>query len=300
MFTSALATWRLWSDSEPELVHQLNGGLTNHSYLIQAKDKQWVLRINADNSAELDLNRVLESQILSLPGMALLGSRLVYCDPDVKFLVVEYLPGTVWPEGGFRSQEDITDLAILLNATHQLEVVEGRLDCQQKANNYWQHINSSTSLAQAIKKIQPAMAWHFDQARVACEAYTLCHNDLLAGNLISADDGCLYAIDWEYAAMGDPYFDLAVIVEGHELDTCQSQLLLKAYIGGVIAVDLDRAQQRLFHSRIIYGYLTLLWSVLQNDNHGGMDDVCDERLLALKVMLAEALSHPHAEGHPLS
>jgi thiamine kinase-like enzyme len=40
----------------------------------------------------------------------------------------------------------------------------------------------------------------------------LCHNDLTAGNLMREGNE-LVAIDWEYAAMGSRYFDVAIAAE---------------------------------------------------------------------------------------
>ena len=43
-----------------------------------------------------------------------------------------------------------------------------------------------------------------------------CHNDLLNANFI--DDGArIRIIDWEYAGMGDPFFDLGNFSINHEL-----------------------------------------------------------------------------------
>ena len=44
-----------------------------------------------------------------------------------------------------------------------------------------------------------------------------CHNDLLNANFI--DDGSrIRIVDWEYAGMGDPFFDLGNFSINHELD----------------------------------------------------------------------------------
>ena len=43
----------------------------------------------------------------------------------------------------------------------------------------------------------------------------LCHNDLVHSNIIDGDPVRL--IDWEYSAVGDPYFDLAIVVRHHQL-----------------------------------------------------------------------------------
>jgi thiamine kinase-like enzyme len=55
-----------------------------------------------------------------------------------------------------------------------------------------------------------------------------CHNDLLNANFI--DDGVrLWLVDWEYAGMGDPFFDLGNFAVNHELTEESERALLSAY-----------------------------------------------------------------------
>ena len=61
----------------------------------------------------------------------------------------------------------------------------------------------------------------------------LCHNDPLAANLIDTGKQ-LVPIDWEYAAAGDPLFDLAVLIQHHELQPELSGRLLQTYFGRAI------------------------------------------------------------------
>jgi thiamine kinase-like enzyme len=56
------------------------------------------------------------------------------------------------------------------------------------------------------------------------------HNDLLNGNLLLVD-GQIRLIDWEYAAMADPFFDLANFSSHHDLDEDGDRALLTAYFG---------------------------------------------------------------------
>ena len=57
-----------------------------------------------------------------------------------------------------------------------------------------------------------------------------CHNDLLNANFI--DDGArIRIIDWEYAGMGDPFFDLGNFSINHELTPDEDEILLAAYDG---------------------------------------------------------------------
>ena len=67
-------------------------------------------------------------------------------------------------------------------------------------------------------------------------AYTLrpCHDDLLAANFVH-DGTQLRIVDWEYAGMGDPAFDLANFAVNNSLDEDGDRELLDAYGGA----DLD-------------------------------------------------------------
>ena len=62
----------------------------------------------------------------------------------------------------------------------------------------------------------------------------LCHNDLTTGNLLYRQ-GQWVAIDWEYAAMGSRYFDVAIAMEG--LPREEQGALLNAVFHG----ELDEA-----------------------------------------------------------
>jgi thiamine kinase-like enzyme len=59
-----------------------------------------------------------------------------------------------------------------------------------------------------------------------------CHNDLLNANFLTGDQ--LYVLDWEYAGMGDAYFDLANFSDHHNLDDEQDRWLLNCYFGEVL------------------------------------------------------------------
>src|SRR5207247_1492493 len=63
-----------------------------------------------------------------------------------------------------------------------------------------------------------------------------CHNDLLNANFI--DDGDrIRIVDWEYAGMGDPFFDLGNFSINHELTADEDALPLAAYDGPERAPD---------------------------------------------------------------
>jgi thiamine kinase-like enzyme len=90
---------------------------------------------------------------------------------------------------------------------------------------------------------------------VACP----CHNDLLNANFL--DDGTsVRIVDWEYAGMGDPFFDLANFSINHELDPAGRASLLEAYAGE--ARDADLAALDLM--RFMSDFREAMWGVVQS------------------------------------
>ena len=65
-----------------------------------------------------------------------------------------------------------------------------------------------------------------------------CHNDLLNANFLT--NGQLYVLDWEYAGMGDAFFDLANFSDHHELTDEQDRWMLECYFDQVDRPDTGR------------------------------------------------------------
>ena len=92
-----------------------------------------------------------------------------------------------------------------------------------------------------------------------------CHNDLLNANFI--DDGArVRIVDWEYAGMGDPFFDLGNFSVNHELTPDAEVALLSDYdglIGGRAAPPRADHLARLRLMRLVSDFREAMWGVLQ-------------------------------------
>src|SRR6266702_6275639 len=86
----------------------------------------------------------------------------------------------------------------------------------------------------------------------------LCHNDLLNANFI--DDGVsIRIVDWEYAGMGDRFFDFGNFAVNHQLTEDDEASLLMAYFGRVAASQYARLRLM----RLMSDYREAMWGVLQ-------------------------------------
>ena len=84
-----------------------------------------------------------------------------------------------------------------------------------------------------------------------------CHNDLLNANFL--DDGEIRIVDWEYAGMGDRFFDLGNLSVNHDFGVVEDGLLLAGYFGEARPADL--AALRLM--RFMSDFREAMWGVVQ-------------------------------------
>src|SRR6185436_4205870 len=87
---------------------------------------------------------------------------------------------------------------------------------------------------------------------------TTCHNDLLNANFLLEGDHT-WIVDYEYAGMGDPFFDLGNLAVNNDLDAEADELLLALAAGEVR----DRHRARLALMRLMSDFREAMWGVVQ-------------------------------------
>ncbi|WP_444909850.1 phosphotransferase [Microbulbifer sp. TRSA005] len=249
--------WHQWSQSRPRFIQTLAGGQTNRTYLVSSGEELLVIRHNSPLSQALDLDRATEAQVLNQATRAGLCAPLVYCDPQYHYLVTRFIQGQPWHKEG---PSALKRLAKRLNSIHSLPPVKNHLDIDQKIDRYWSSINTQADFYPLLKQLHRELSSSISALKAVSDTPGLCHNDLTKENLIESTSGELIAIDWEYASMGDQFYDLAALVEEHQFSPSEQQQLLVNYLHRPPNGD-DR--QRLYHWRLIYKYLCVLWHALQ-------------------------------------
>lgn len=119
----------------------------------------------------------------------------------------------------------------------------------------------------------------------------LCHSDLHVQNLLIAPDDEPVILDWEYAHISDPWWDLAGWACNGDLTAERGELLLRHYLGR----EPTPAQAgRLRRLAWLYDYVCLLWSELylssRSDGGEAGRDAPGEAVAARAERLAERLA----------
>lgn len=218
-----------WSGLE---FNKLTAGLTNRNYLFSLADKKFVLRIAADNSDVLALDRISEYRIHQHAAEAGLVSPILFRHEDDNFWLREYIVGEELNQQGLTVSvlRSVSAAFDTLHADQSLQNVP-QLDLLSKASAYWRMIDGSDSRAAGEADFQPLRAQitellqcAFEQPRLA-----LCHLDPTLNNWIKTGNG-LQLLDWEYAALANPLLDYAAFVQGAELDQQQQEQLLQGLV----------------------------------------------------------------------
>jgi aminoglycoside phosphotransferase (APT) family kinase protein len=184
------------------------------------------VRLAASTPASLGSDLQAEARVLARVVDAGLAPRVLYNDPTRGLLVTEWIDSVERSPGAPRPGE-IEACADGLARLHAVPAPAGvrRVDFRSQAEQLRRHASART--------IDPGMeecaARVFRESAARCEVQCLCHNDLNPSNVLVDRTGRVRFVDWEYAGLGDPAYDLASYACTHELDAASCAVLLAAY-----------------------------------------------------------------------
>jgi thiamine kinase len=238
---------------------RIKHGLTNESWLVSSADECRVVRISNPEDDSLQINRASEAIILATVGRAGIGPEVIVCDPARRLLVTRYA-GETWSDEDAHRVENIDGIAALLGRLHALPAPSGiqRVNLLAVIDGYVQTLEAHAMVCEVTAPTLRARARDIAVALYQDAGERLCHNDVHALNIVTAG-GALRLIDWEYAGLGEPLFDLASISVYHRYDVPERERLLTAYLQRV-----DTKQwQRLDLACWLFGYIRDLWTAVR-------------------------------------
>ncbi len=234
------------------VVGLLSDGPSNTSYLVKTEAGLGVLRLDKPLTTELGLDREAEHDIIETTSLAGIGAQPLYFDQEHGISLREYLPGRTWHENDLRKAGNLHTLARRLRDLHALPPVGNVFKPGVAARRYARQLATREAQDYADQANLILAELHSGLAREC-----LCHNDLVAGNILESSSDLKF-IDWEYAGLGDPWFDLALIIEHHQLGDDLQSGFVKAYLQ---REPRESELVRLLDWRRFYSILLLLWNL---------------------------------------
>jgi thiamine kinase-like enzyme len=235
----------------------LDGGITNRNYRVTLGGKDYVLRLPGKDTDLLGIDR--EAERIANTAAAGLGVAPAVAAATEECLVTEFVACAAVSDG--EVADGVAELAAALRAFHDSGT--------SLPTRFWVP-DLLTDYAEIVRRRGGALPEDYEQVVLATRriesALPLadskpCHNDLLPGNIIRAQrDGRLMLVDWEYAGMGDPRFDLGNLAVNNHLDDEAGNRLLAAYHGAAPS-DPQRAALKLM--RVLSDAREGAWGVVQ-------------------------------------
>lgn len=241
-------------------VERIKHGLTNESWLVLTARDPVVVRISRHAEDLFQIDRASEARILAGVAKAGIGAEILFSDAAQGILITRYL-GPTWTHEDALHTHNIVRIAELLWRLHRLVPPAGvrTVDLLGTMEGYLETLKKHGAAPALITTGRQCGARDSALALRANATQCLCHNDVHHLNVI--DDGELRLIDWEYAGIGEPFFDLASVCVYHSYDKSQREELLRAY-----EPNFDRGKTlRLEHACTLFEYIRDLWLAVRRE-----------------------------------
>ena len=247
------------SAKTPEIT-ELSGGITNKNYKITVDGESYVLRMGGNETKYLGIDRKIEFECSRLAAqIGIAPEPTVFLEPE-GYIVARFISGKGISAEEIGTEDNIERVLQAMKAYHALEYFPGSFSPFRVAQEY-----KKTALSFNVK-LPEKMEWYLEKSSEIEKAMygrvllklRPCHNDLLNLNFI--DDGThIRILDWEYAGMGDIFFDLGNFAVQHDFNNEQDEILLRTYFGHPTAAQ--RAHLKLM--KIMSDLREAMWGVVQ-------------------------------------
>jgi len=240
----------------------LDGGITNRNFRVMFAGSDYVVRLPGKDTNLLGIDR--EAEFIANERAAQLGvaPKVAARLSTPACLVTCFVSGHEMTPRELREPHAVAEVARALHTFHE-SGLELPTDFQvlDIARDYAEVARArggdppqalEEALAQA-RRVVDAVGDDLEHTPVPC------HNDLLPANFLRNDERVVI-VDWEYAGMGDRFFDLGNLAVNNEFEDEDEDRLLEAYFEEPVTPR-RRASLKLF--RFMSDLREAMWGVVQ-------------------------------------
>jgi thiamine kinase-like enzyme len=227
-------------------ITSLSGGITNLNYKIETDSKAYVMRITGADTDKLGIRRDVEHQANLAAGRLGIAPEVMYFLEPEGYLLTRFINGKTLPPEVITTPDNIVRVVRKVRLFHKnAPPLDGEF-------NVFRRVEMLTRVSKSNNCQFPFdFDWIMMKMRQVEEALlkdpyipTPCHDDLLNLNWLDenvpGEIGEIRLLDWEYAGMGDIFFDLANFCHHHRLTDEKVRLLLQEYFGEVTPKNFAR------------------------------------------------------------
>jgi thiamine kinase-like enzyme len=243
-------------------VLRLEGGITNRNFRVNFGGTDYVVRLPGKDTDLLGIDREAERLATKEAADLGLGPKVAAMLDQPPCLVTSFVDSREMTAAQLREPGRVEEVGEGLRRFHHSglelptefyasEIVRHYAEvAQSRGGTLPDGFDHASTCARKVVKAVRKNAEHQPLPS---------HNDLLTANFLN-DGERLVIVDWEYAGMGDPFFDLGNFAVNNELGEADDERLLAAYFGEP-ATPRRRAALKLF--RFMSDFREAMWGVVQ-------------------------------------
>ena len=203
----------------------LVGGLNNTVYKVTLSNDMVVVHLSQSQSQSQSQNQPAPLALQATVAALGYAPQVLSANPAESLSITEYIDGAHRP-ARYWSADQLQRFTEQLARIHQLQppLPMPVMQLNQQIDDYQQQLTLPPD-EQIL--VDTAIARLSTLAELP-DTLGICHHDLLPGNIICTKD-THYIIDWEFAAIGDVFFDLAGFMIEHQLEPIVTSTFLSAY-----------------------------------------------------------------------
>ncbi len=218
----------------------LNGGLSPfcQNFIVHAYNQNYVIKILEEDSAQGWIE-LYAAQAASRTGI---GPKIIYFNAAQKVAIFEFVANDPkWPLD--KSWDRLASLSSVISALHAMKVPKS---ISKESPKFLQLKKIVTELVEKDPRFEDfslvlSLFNDLDHLLNLNPKTSLCHYDMNPWNLLFQTEGTQFSlIDWEFARIGSPLFDLATIANFLRLNALEETFLRIAYAKGRVT-PLDEA-----------------------------------------------------------
>ena len=213
----------LMHTQDAAIVKRLEGGMSNYTYVVETRGKRYTYRVPG-KYAEKFVDRVEEWDNIQEVNKLSLNNATSYVEVISGEKLAEYVEGTILSETDVVSYNEMS-----VKALKQIHNSNLRFKDYNAFGRLADYERYCREMGFTHPKEYIELRGKLDQMRQAHAEVPMvpCHCDYQPTNLVVSGDK-LYVLDWEFAGMNDPFYDIACYGNAG-FDKALS--LLEAYVG---------------------------------------------------------------------
>ncbi|MDP9342542.1 MAG: choline kinase family protein [Actinomycetota bacterium] len=235
------------------------GGITNHNFLVEVGGERFVARLAGRDTGLLGIDREAERAAAEAAFAAGVGPQVIAFLPEQGCLVTRFIEGSGIPAERMRDAEMLRRVVPPIRAFHQGRALPSTFSPFEVVVRFR---DEAAGRGVLIPDDYGAMLERADRIEAAFaaspEPKVSCHNDLLNANFLLQGER-VWIVDYEYAGMNDPFFDLGNLSTKHDFEDPHDEVLVALYFGDVTG----RRMARLKLMKVMADFWEAMWGVLQ-------------------------------------